>query len=333
MKSIASFILCTICTTMMLAQTAEIVEIQLLSPPETKINFGEGDKNVAIVAIHYYQNAENKKSETHTLDSILVNTVANGIKEIFEESPVFEYSNIAVYNIYSDTTMMDEDMPKEELDMISEQSGAKVVIAIEFVNISANYLLERTKQRPMLTNVDFVAKINAYDVYTGNKVMQHTSKDNVVIPAYREEDGTFIPAPKIEDARQITAEMIGKDFAKRITPTWETAERLIFYDSYYDRRNTNLTKAYNAAMNEQDWTNAAMYWTEAISEDISRLKQSQIMYNIALSCEMLEKFELAVKWLEKAKELGTSIDDSIDDYANILKQRIEDKEKLDDIFE
>jgi hypothetical protein len=332
MKRIVIFILCAFCTTITFAQTAEIIEIQLLSMPENKVDFGENDKNAAIAAIHYYENEDGKKSETFILDSILINTVANGIKETLESSPVFEYADIPVFNIYSDTSMIDKDMPKDELNIISEQTGAKIIVAIEFTDISAQYIFEKSKQRPLVTSVNFVVKINAYDAETGNKEMKYIGKDNVMIPASYDGDGTYIPAPKIEDARRITAEMIGRDFAKRIIPTWETAERLMFYDSYYDNNNSRLGKAYNAAMKEHDWSTAAKYWTEAIEESRTKSRQAQIMYNIALSCEMLENFNLAIKWLEKAKTLNTKIDENIDEYINILKQRIEDKEKLDEYF-
>jgi hypothetical protein len=316
----------------MFAQTAEIVEIQLLSLPEKKINFGESDKNTAIVAIHYYENDEKQKSETFALDSIIVNAVANGIRETFEESPVFEYADIPVYNLYSDTSMINEDMPESELEIIAEQSDAKIVIAVEFIDINAQYIFEKSKQRPLVTNVNFVTRINAYDVGTKDKVMKYTGKDNVMIPASYDDAGNYIPAPRIEDARRITAEMIGRDFAKRITPTWETAERLVFYDSYYDKRNSKLNNAYNAAIKENNWVNAARYWTDAIEESSTKSKQAQIMYNIAVSCEMLENFDLAIKWLEKAKMLRTRIDDNIDEYLDILKQRITDKETLDEFF-
>jgi tetratricopeptide (TPR) repeat protein len=313
----------------MQAQTAEIIEIQLLSPPEEKINFGETDKNAAIVAIHY---SEKEKSEASVLDSILVNNVADGIKETLESSPVFEYSDIPVFNIYSDTTMIGKDMPKDELDIIAEQTGTKIVIAVEFIDINAHYVFEKAKQRPLVTNVNFIVKINAYDVETGDKAIKYTGKDNIMIPASYDEDGTYIPAPKIEDARRVTAEMIGRDFAKRIIPSWETAERLVFYDSYYDSRNSKPGKAYNAAVKEHNWANAAQYWTEALDESRTKSKRAQMMYNIALSCEMLENFNLAIKWLEKAKELHTKIDENADEYINILKQRISDKEQLDEYF-
>ncbi|MDR0754166.1 MAG: DUF6340 family protein [Prevotellaceae bacterium] len=332
MKRIVILILCAICTGITFAQTAEIIEIQLLSPPEDKVNFGENDKNAAIAAIHYYENENGKKSELFTVDSILINTVANGIKETLESSPIFEYADIPVFNIYSDTTMINSDMPKDELDIIAEQTGAQAVIAVEFIDINAQYIFDKTKQRPLVTDVNFVVKINAYDVETGNKAMKYTGKDNIMIPASYDEDGTYVPAPKLEDARRITAEMIGRDFAKRIIPTWETVERLIFYDSYYDSSNSKLRKAYNSATKEHDWSTAAQYWTDAIDESRTKSRQAQIMYNIALSCEMLENFNLAIKWLEKAKELHTKIDENIDEYINILKQRIEDKEKLDEYF-
>ncbi|MDR2065938.1 MAG: tetratricopeptide repeat protein [Prevotellaceae bacterium] len=332
MKRIVTLILYAFCTTITFAQTAEIIEIQLLSLPENKVDFGGSDKNAAIAAIHYYENEDGKKSETFTLDSILINTVANGIKETLENSPVFEYADIPVFNIYSDTTMIDKDMQADELGIISEQTGAKIVVAVELVDINAQYIFEKSRQRPLVTNVNFVVKINAYDVETGNKEMKYTGKDNIMIPASYDEDGTYIPAPRIEDSRRITAEMIGRDFAKRIVPTWETAERLIFYDSYYDSSNSKSGKAYNAAIKEHNWSNAAKYWTEAVEESRTKSRQAQIMYNIALSCEMLENFDLAIKWLEKAKTLHTKIDENIDEYINILKQRIEDKEKLDEYF-
>ena len=336
MKRIISIMLCAMFAANLMSQTAEVVEIQLLSPPENKIDFGQGDKNAAIVAIHYY----NIESETPTLDSILINTIADGIKETLEDSPMFENADIHIFNLYSDVSMIDADMPHEELDAIAEQTGVNVVIAIEFVDIKAEHIFGKLKQTifgksqpvPMLTNVNFVTKINVYDVGTGEKIMKFTGKDNVIIPAVYSDDGGFIPAPQIEDARKITAEMIGVDFAKRLTPTWETVERLIFFDSYSDRYNSNLSKAYNVATKEQDWSSAAQYWADALNESSARLRQAQIMYNLALACEMLEKFDLALKWLEQAKTLRTRINESIDEYVIVINQRIADKEKLDAIF-
>ena len=336
MKRIVNIILCAMFATKIMSQTAEIVEIQLLSPPENKVNFGHGDKNAAIVAIHYY----NVHSETAALDSVLINTIANGIKETLEDSPMFENIDIPVYNLYSDVSMIDAGMPQDELDAIAEQTEAKAVIAIEFVDIKANHVFGKSRQSlfsksqevPMLTNVDFVAKINIYDVSTGEKIMKFNGKDNVIIPASYNDDGSFTPAPKLEDARTITAEMIGVDFAKRITPTWETAERLIFFDSYFDKSNNNLSRAYNTAVKENDWSSAAQYWANALNENDTKLRQAQVMYNLALACEMLEKFDLSLKWLEQAKTLRTRINESIDEYVNIIKQRITDKEKLDAIF-
>jgi hypothetical protein len=335
MKRIVNIILCAMFATNIMSQTAEVVEIQLLSPPENKVNFGDADKGVAIVAIHYY----NMQSENISLDSMLINTVADGIKEKFEDSPMFENINIPVYNLYSDESMLNADMPLEELNAIAEQTGVNAVIAIEFVDIQANYvygnskqtLFSKAQQVPLLTNIDFVAKINIYDVRTGEKIMKFTGKDNVVIPSYSDE-GNLIPALKIDDARKITAEMIGVDFAKRITPTWETAERMIFFDSYFDKSNNDLNRAYNAATKENDWSSAAQHWTNALNENSTKLRQAQTMYNLALACEMLEKFDLALKWLEHAKTLRTRIYESIDEYMNIIKQRIADKEKLDAMF-
>ena len=336
MKRIVSIILCIMFAAEIMSQTAEVVEIQLLSPPEHRVNFGQSDKGIAIVAIHY----DNIESETPAIDSILINTIADGIRETLEDAPIFESVPIFVYNLYSDAAMIDADMPQEELDAIAEQTGVSAVIAIEFVDIKANYMYGKTQrslftkseQIPMLTNVEFVAKINIYDAYTGEKVVKYPGKDNVLIPSSVTDNGSFIPAPKIEDARKITAEMIGIDFAKRITPTWETVKRLLFYDSYSERLTSNTSKAYNAAVKENDWATAAQFWSTALNESSAKLRQAQIMYNLALSCEMLEKFNLALKWLEQAKALRTRINESIDEYADIIKQRIVDKEKLDTIF-
>ena len=336
MKRIVSIMLCAMLAAKIMSQTVEIVEIQLLSPPENKVNFGNDDKNAAIVAIHYY---EGRGSETFALDSTIINTVANGIKETLEASPMFENADIPIFNLYSDASMIDTDMPIEELDIIAEQTGVVAVIAIEFVDITANYVYGKSKQSifgkpqdvPMLTNVDFVVKINIYDVGTGKKIMKFTGMDNVIIPSSVSEDDR-ITAPKIEDARRLTAEMIGVDFAKRITPTWETVERLVFFDSYFDRSNNNLVRAYNAAVKDADWSTAAQYWTNALGDSSTKLRQAQVMYNIALSCEMLEKFDLALRWLEQAKTLRTRINESIDEYITVIQQRITDKEKLDAIF-
>jgi len=333
MKHIATIILFALCATKMFAQNAEVIEIQSLSPPETILNFGTGDKNIAIVAIHYSQNAKTQTSEQlFILDSLIVNAIANNIKERLEESPIFENFDIPVYNLYSDSAMIGEKMQKEELVAISEQSGAKIVVAIEFVDIKSNYIIEKDK-KPLVTNVDFNVLINAYDVETGDNVSEYTRKSNIMIPAFYDDDGTYIAPPQREDARRITAETIGRDYARQISPTWETVERIIFYDSYYDGKNSNFGKGYNSAVNQEDWATAADYWTDALVENMTKLKKAQAMYNIAVACEMLEKTDLSLRWLEKAKDLKTRINDNVVEYENILKQRIEDKEKLDKVLE
>jgi len=322
MKHIATIILFALCATKMFAQRAEIVEIQLLLPPETVIDFGTDDKNIAIVAVHYQRNASTHTTEELLLDSLLVNAIANGIKERLGNSPIFEDFDIPIYNLYSDTTMIGSGMPKEELDAISEQSGAKIVAAIEYV-----YLKSDTNK--IWEIVSFYVTINTYDVQTGANVKRYTRKNYIRFFKDYDEIKFYLAKPDSDGLRRRRAKAIGRDYAKRIAPTWEIAKRMIFCD----RKNSNFKKAYKSAIEEQDWETAVEYWTDALSDEkIKDLKKAQAMYNLALACEMLENFDLSLKWLEKAKDLKTKINNSVEEYEIVLKLRIKDKEKLDEIF-
>ena len=327
MKHIATIILFVLYATEIFAQRAEILEIQSLSLPETIIDFGD-DPNIAIVAIHYQKNVNIHKADELFLDSLLVNAIANGIKEGLENSPLFEDFDVPIYNIYGDVTMIDIGMQKDELDAIYEQSRANVVVAIEYLYIKYDTITSIRSEKKWI-NASFYVAINTYDVKIGTNVKEYKSKSNLIFLAGYDEIKSYRASPKVEGLKRRGVRIMGYDYAKRIVPIWETAKRMIFCD----RKNDNFSKAYKSAIEEQDWATAAEHWTDVLfSEKTKDSKKAQAMYNLALAYEMLENFDLSLKWLGNAKKMKTRINESIREYENILKLRIGDREILDEIF-
>ncbi|NTV19427.1 MAG: hypothetical protein HGA83_08365, partial [Bacteroidales bacterium] len=64
--------------------------------------------------------------------------------------------------------------------------------------------------------------------------------------------------------------------------------------------NSAWRKAHSLAMNFQ-WKEAIDIWMEDASSP-DNVKASCAAFNIAVACEMLEKYDLAIEWLDYAKK-------------------------------
>lgn len=98
----------------------------------------------------------------------------------------------------------------------------------------------------------------------------------------------------------------GVELAHMIYPHWEKSDRTI-----YTTRNSQMRRAFSYAKKEK-WEEAATLW-EHISNTKGGKNKAYACANLALYCELNDRFEEAVKWQEKAIE---AIPDAKDQYKN-----------------
>ncbi|MDD2525406.1 MAG: DUF6340 family protein [Bacteroidales bacterium] len=112
--------------------------------------------------------------------------------------------------------------------------------------------------------------------------------------------------PLGRDAMHEAAYFAGVELAHMIYPHWEKSDRTI-----YTTRNSQMRRAFSYAKKEK-WEEAATLW-EHISNTKGGKNKAYACANLALYCELNDRFEEAVKWQEKAIE---AIPDAKDQYKN-----------------
>ncbi len=126
--------------------------------------------------------------------------------------------------------------------------------------------------------------------------------------------------PKPEFAVEDAGYFAGKQYAKRISPTWIWVPR-----KYYVKGNDDFKQARYKVQAKQ-WEDAADIWQRYVNDPDTKIA-GYACYNMALASEVLGKYQIALDWAKKSysdyylKAAG--------DYIYILEQRIRDEEKLD----
>jgi len=108
----------------------------------------------------------------------------------------------------------------------------------------------------------------------------------------------FYGKKTLENVNPEFAESLGHMLSKPFESTWETETyQLYFYDEQDWIEAATFAVAY-------EWTKALNKWAEMLSETKNLQRRAFLSYNIALSCYMLEDFDHAVKWLDRAEKDG-----------------------------
>lgn len=111
---------------------------------------------------------------------------------------------------------------------------------------------------------------------------------------------------------------LGREVASLIVPRWDTQKRSLFV--YYT---PEWIDAYQKA-NVFDWSNAIKIWTSLIDENKKEFSAAAA-FNIAVSCELSDKYELALEWLEYSYKLHPYFQTLI--YKQLITGKIEEKGK------
>ena len=121
--------------------------------------------------------------------------------------------------------------------------------------------------------------------------------------------------PETETILNELAEAVGTDFSEKIVPVWTDVNRV-----YYHVGSSELNQAAKL-VHKNSWEEAARIWqkvaeTEIINEEIA----SKAAFNMALACELSDRLELALTWINKSWNLREN--DLAVAYSKILRDRI-----------
>jgi hypothetical protein len=120
---------------------------------------------------------------------------------------------------------------------------------------------------------------------------------------------------------------LGSSFGAKMIPNWMPAERM-----YYKSKNPEMIKAEKFAIN-QDWLHAAEIWNKQTKSKNNKIA-AKACFNMALTCEMEGKPDLAIAWLVQSYSgLPRNNEDHraiCQQYVNILALRKKEIERLEE---
>ena len=130
--------------------------------------------------------------------------------------------------------------------------------------------------------------------------------------------------PLLIDMLPMALQYSGETFGKLIAPYWTEVKRV-----YYTSGSSEMKKAAKLA-SKNDWLAAATIWN-AQSTDHNPVLAAYAAFNMALSCEVMDKIDLAMVWINKSWELNESEVTRM--YADILLKRKRNKNKISRQFD
>ena len=127
------------------------------------------------------------------------------------------------------------------------------------------------------------------------------------------EDVAWYLLPETETILNELARTVATDFSEQIVPVWIDVNRI-----YYHRGSSKMIMAAKL-VRENSWDEAARIWQKMAETEKPGIA-SKAAFNMALACEMSDRLELALTWINKAWNMEKN--DLAVAYSRILRDRI-----------
>jgi hypothetical protein len=293
--------------------------VQTLAPPARIVDLPSDTANIAVAAaLHSDYLPDNEKP----LDSLAMTGMAMAIKHSLEKSPKYSSYIFPVYTINAGETGLTED---NILD-IKESSNANYMIAIEDFKYAFHRQRVKTARDNcvrIITPHKLVVRIYNIDKFTiiDERTIFDTLTIQVDANSWETEDELMDRIPDDKAAIMYIIRELAKSYTEEIIPFWKEETR--FY--YIDNR---LAQA-GYYINDENWSNALDVWARYVNNENMELA-AIACFNMAVGCEILGEYELALKWLENVKRKNP--DYYWEEYKRLIERRIEEKAIIDKIM-
>ncbi|MFW5830702.1 MAG: DUF6340 family protein [Prolixibacteraceae bacterium] len=279
---------------------------------------------------HYYKKdfeLHKAKNDPGQLDSMMVMHCLNELAQHLKTN-TFREVKIIPYNVFKPHS--DEKLPPLDFELVEKLTGSThtdLLISLEtFSFFYASY--PETYEAIASDEVITAAVWGVYSPETNNPVERKTLIDTVVWHGY-DADGNFNPAYKAPPrltALQTASEMAGENYAKRFYPSWQTTDRTYSIPPLPDFSEA----AYQ--FEEGEWDKAINLWKK-YADDRNGKMAIAAQYNIALAYEIKDEIDLALEWLNAARDLAVKLRSRNDlkrifNYQQKLEQRQKEIQRL-----
>ncbi|MDR0419371.1 MAG: DUF6340 family protein [Prevotellaceae bacterium] len=118
--------------------------------------------------------------------------------------------------------------------------------------------------------------------------------------------------------------MMARDIASNINVHWLADSRV-----YYSSGSKNMRKAEEYA-NTYSWSEAMALWQNDVNTKNEKLS-AKAAFNMALACEMMGLFDVAIDWLKYAEARFPKLP-LVKNYQIVLQRRGEQKSKINSLI-
>lgn len=314
----------------------ERLTIQVLVPSEKSLSSGIGKYRYLNRIPSLYEENDTIRTGSIDLPSSYLNylswKIVNFSLDVIDLSPLKDSVKIDT-NIYEEFYKVGRG---ESLDsvFISElclQDSLKGIVSLEELRIwdtvfflpQFSYLEGDTIFNAFYCVNMFLPEIK-WRIYseTGQVNDEYLMKDTLIWYSMGgTEDIAWHFLPETEAILNELASAVGGSFSEKIVPVWTDVNRL-----YYHRGSSKMIMAARL-VHENSWDEAARIWQKMAETENPRIA-SKAAFNMALACELSDRLELALTWINKAWTIKSN--DLAVAYSRILRDRVKKSETVNE---
>jgi hypothetical protein len=307
-------LLLTSCESVRYAST----KVQTLTPPERIVDLPASANIAVAAALHGDYIPDNEKN----FDSITSIATALAIKVNLEKSPKYSSYIFPVYTVNAEETGLTE----ENIQDIKESSDANYVISVEkFKSAFHRQRIKNSRLNCVRIVMPYSLTVKIYDIDKPAIMDERQISDTLTIQVdgspWETEDELVDRLPDNKAAIIMAIKEIAKSYTEEIIPFWKEETRF-----YYIENNIARAEYY---IGNEEWNKAMDVWLKYVDNE-NRDLAAISCFNMAVGCEMLGEYELALKWMDNVKRKNENY--YWEEYKRILEKRIAEKAIIDRIM-
>ena len=331
-KTLLYFLLLGVCS----CSSYENLTIQILIPSEKPLKTGLGKYRYMNRIPSLYSDSDTIRTGSIDLPSSYLNylswEIVNSSLDVIDHSPLRDsvmIDTITYEEFYE--AKRGEGLDSVFISKLCLKDSLKGIISLEELSLwdtvfflpQFEYMEDDTIWNAYYCVDMFLPEV-MWRIYskTGQVEDEYLMKDTLVWYSMGEtEDIAWYFLPETEAILNELASAVGTGFSEKIVPVWTDVNRV-----YYHRGSSKMIMAAKL-VRENSWDEAARIW-QKMAETKNPGIASKAAFNMALACELSDRMELALTWINKAWNIEEN--DLAVAYSKILRDRVKKSETVNE---
>lgn len=296
------------------------IDIEFYDLPEKRFNLV--DNKLLILENLYLRNTDTPVLKLDwALDSTASGEACESLVNLLATSPWFSEVNLSRHIVYrSDSSRVILPLAWQTLDSLSDLYSCKTIISLDYVKVRPYYDIYPVWRSEFKEYYGFI-RVSSYSYWRVYNVSSRKIELGKLITdtlLWEKNDWAEITLgnqlPGMFEACAYAGADAGERFSHLIAPQWQKDSRVIYVPSHHGEMN----RAYRFAL-QGNWLDAAAIWQPLTLSSNKRLA-AQAAFNMALANEMMNKFDVALEWINVAKPKNPNLK-FLQEYRDILQER------------